>query len=73
MFLTLRHMYDAAQAELPSNKPKARSRPSQYQTDEMRSLYARNPHPTREEREELCERIGMYVIKSVSSRNDPHS
>ncbi|VDB94523.1 unnamed protein product [Peniophora sp. CBMAI 1063] len=54
-----RHMYDAAQPELASSKPKARSRPSQYQTDEMRSLYARNPHPTREEREELCERIGM--------------
>ncbi|KAI0931386.1 hypothetical protein AcW2_000288 [Taiwanofungus camphoratus] len=38
---------------------KARSRPSAAQTEELRKLYDTNPHPSKEEREELGDRIGM--------------
>lgn len=38
---------------------KGRSRPTQAQTEELRKLYDRTPHPTREERESLGDRIGM--------------
>ncbi|KII93954.1 hypothetical protein PLICRDRAFT_695028 [Plicaturopsis crispa FD-325 SS-3] len=47
----------AAQSEAMTRK--IRMRPSAEQTDELRKLYNKNPHPTREEREELGERIGM--------------
>ncbi|KAI0320381.1 hypothetical protein OF83DRAFT_1105504 [Amylostereum chailletii] len=36
-----------------------RARPSSHQTEELRKAYARNSHPTKEDREELCSRIGM--------------
>ncbi|EMD42305.1 hypothetical protein CERSUDRAFT_110826 [Gelatoporia subvermispora B] len=50
-----RHMYDV------ENSPprKGRSRPSAVQTEELRKLYDINPHPSKEEREDLGERIGM--------------
>jgi hypothetical protein len=56
-----------------SSRPKMRARPSSYQTDEMRKLYARNPHPSREEREELCVRIDMYVLSIASIFSNPNS
>jgi hypothetical protein len=44
----------------PDHMPrKIRIRPTAQQTDELRKLYKANPHPSREEREELGERIGM--------------
>jgi hypothetical protein len=36
-----------------------RMRPSHEQTEALKRLYRENPHPTREEREELGDRIGM--------------
>jgi hypothetical protein len=36
-----------------------RMRPSQDQTDELKNLYAVNPHPSAEERQAIAERIGM--------------
>lgn len=50
-----RHAVDADQSTLK----KGRSRPTQAQTEELRKLYDRTPHPTREERESLGDRIGM--------------
>ncbi|OCH95664.1 homeobox-domain-containing protein [Obba rivulosa] len=50
-----RHLYDVENT-LPR---KARSRPSAAQTEELRKLYDMTPHPSKEEREELGERIGM--------------
>lgn len=38
---------------------KGRSRPTAAQTEELRKLYEVNPHPSKEEREELGVRIGM--------------
>lgn len=38
-----------------------RMRPSTWQTEELRKLYNHNSHPSREEREELGNRIGMQV------------
>ena len=38
---------------------KGRSRPSPQQSEELRKLYDRNPHPSKEEREALGDRIGM--------------
>lgn len=40
-----------------------RMRPSHEQTEELKQLYAINPHPSKEEREELGDRIGMYVLQ----------
>lgn len=40
---------------------RGRSRPTAAQTDELRKLYDANPHPSKEEREALGARIGMYV------------
>ena len=40
---------------------KIRIRPTVQQTDELKKLYSINPHPSREEREDLVERTGMYV------------
>ena len=39
-----------------------RNRTTQVQTDELRRVYAMNAHPTKEEREELAERVGMLVV-----------
>ncbi|KAI0783406.1 hypothetical protein C8Q75DRAFT_810990 [Abortiporus biennis] len=49
------HLFEADQS-LPK---KGRSRPTQAQTEELRKLYDRNPHPSKEEREALGDRIGM--------------
>ncbi|THG95912.1 hypothetical protein EW026_g5815 [Hermanssonia centrifuga] len=50
-----RHLF-----ENESNSPrKGRSRPSAAQTEELRKLYDQNHHPSKEEREELGDRIGM--------------
>ncbi|KAI0081187.1 hypothetical protein K474DRAFT_1768908 [Panus rudis PR-1116 ss-1] len=51
-----RHLLEADQASVPR---KGRSRPSPAQTEELRKLYDRNSHPSKEEREELGRRIGM--------------
>jgi hypothetical protein len=45
-----------------------RVRPTASQTEELRRLYNSNPHPSKEEREELGNRIGMYVNLRLSSR-----
>lgn len=42
-----------------SARPRMRMRPTSQQTDELRRFYQVNPHPTKEEREDLSERIGM--------------
>lgn len=39
----------------------ARTRTSPEQADELRRAYALNDHPTRERRQELADKIGMYV------------
>jgi len=50
-----RHLFEA-----DDNQPrKGRSRPSAAQTEELRKLYEVNAHPSKEEREELGDRIGM--------------
>ncbi|KAI0032765.1 hypothetical protein K488DRAFT_85587 [Vararia minispora EC-137] len=59
---THKHSYESANGPVETtdgSRPKMRARPSALQTDEMRKLYTINPHPTREEREALCARIGM--------------
>jgi hypothetical protein len=50
--------------------PRMRIRPSLSQTEELRKAYIIDPHPTKEQREELGKRIGMcvgllYIILSV--------
>ncbi|KAH8099745.1 homeobox-domain-containing protein [Cristinia sonorae] len=50
-----RHLSEADQA----SHRKGRSRPTPQQSEELRKLYDRNPHPSKEEREELGDRIGM--------------
>ena len=52
------HTYESSVAMLPS-RPRMRMRPSQSQTDELRKAYIIDPHPTKEQREELGKRIGM--------------
>ena len=50
---------------LPSRRGRnevARMRTSPEQAEELRRAYAVNDHPTREQRQELAERIGMYVF-----------
>ncbi|KZT73209.1 hypothetical protein DAEQUDRAFT_721783 [Daedalea quercina L-15889] len=42
-----------------SQRPKARSRPTAAQTEELRKVYDLNPHPSKEEREELGNKVGM--------------
>lgn len=42
-----------------SERPKARSRPSAAQTEELRKVYDVNPHPSKEEREALGHKLGM--------------
>lgn len=41
---------------------KSRSRPSQEQTEELKKFYELKPHPSKEEREALGVKIGMYVL-----------
>ncbi len=52
------HTYENSVAMLPS-RPRMRMRPSQSQTEELRKAYIIDPHPTKEQREELGKRIGM--------------
>lgn len=64
-----RHLFDA-----DSNMPrKGRARPTAAQTEELRKLYDANPHPSKEEREELGGRIGMYVLFSSHVGENPSS
>lgn len=50
-----RHLFESESA----SARKGRSRPSVSQTEELRKLYDVNPHPSKEEREDLGVRIGM--------------
>jgi hypothetical protein len=54
------HRHFFAETETMPRKMRMRNRPSTEQTDELRRLYRSNPHPTKEDREALGERIGMY-------------
>lgn len=50
---------------LPSRRGRnevARMRTSPEQAEELRRAYAINDHPTRDQRQQLADRIGMYVI-----------
>ncbi|TFK87591.1 homeobox-domain-containing protein [Polyporus arcularius HHB13444] len=49
------HLFDS-DSSMPR---KARSRPSQEQTEELKKFYELKPHPTKEEREALGVKIGM--------------
>lgn len=42
-----------------NERPKARSRPSAAQTEELRKVYEVNPHPSKEAREVLGHKLGM--------------
>ncbi|KAI0308095.1 hypothetical protein B0F90DRAFT_1813422 [Multifurca ochricompacta] len=52
------HAYESTVPDLPS-RPRMRMRPSLSQTEELRKAYIIDPHPTKEQREELGQRIGM--------------
>jgi hypothetical protein len=52
------HTYESS-VPVPPSRPRMRMRPSQSQTDELRKAYLIDPHPTKEQREELGKRIGM--------------
>jgi hypothetical protein len=52
------HTYESS-VPVPPSRPRMRMRPSQSQTDELRKAYIMDPHPTKEQREELGKRIGM--------------
>ncbi|EIN14415.1 hypothetical protein PUNSTDRAFT_49209 [Punctularia strigosozonata HHB-11173 SS5] len=54
-----RHTWQFADDAAAGLARKVRNRPTQAQHDELRNLYSANPHPSREERERLGERIGM--------------
>ncbi len=54
------HTYESAVPVLPP-RPRMRIRPSLSQTEELRKAYIIDPHPTKEQREELGKRIGMCV------------
>lgn len=53
------HKHFFAEAEQMPRRMRMRNRPSTEQTDELRKLFASNAHPSKEDREELGERIGM--------------
>jgi hypothetical protein len=55
------HTYESS-VPVPPSRPRMRMRPSQSQTDELRKAYLIDPHPTKEQREELGKRIGMWAI-----------
>ncbi|KAI0756284.1 hypothetical protein C8Q80DRAFT_1093182 [Daedaleopsis nitida] len=50
-----KHLFDPE----PSMPRKARSRPTQEQTEELKKFYELKPHPSKEEREALGVKIGM--------------
>ncbi|KAI0778788.1 hypothetical protein BD413DRAFT_601471 [Trametes elegans] len=50
-----KHLFEA-EGSMPR---KARSRPTAAQTEELKKLYEQKPHPTKEEREALGDKIGM--------------
>lgn len=52
-----RHVF--AETETLPRRMRMRNRPTAEQTDELRKLYRSNPHPSKEDRENLGERIGM--------------
>jgi len=52
------HTFESAVPVLPP-RPRMRIRPSLSQTEELRNAYIIDPHPTKEQREELGKRIGM--------------
>ena len=52
------HLFEA-ESSMPR---KSRSRPSQEQTEELKKFYEVKPHPSKEEREALGVKIGMYVL-----------
>lgn len=62
-----RHLFDS-ETSMPR---KGRTRPTAAQTEELRKLYDANPHPSKEEREELGLRIIMYVPFTYSPRGPP--
>jgi hypothetical protein len=43
---------------------KMRIRPTAQQTEALKKFYKHNPHPSKEDREELGDRIGMSVFLS---------
>lgn len=55
------HRHVFAEAETLPRRMRMRNRPTAEQTDELRKLYRSNPHPSKEQRENLGERIGMWV------------
>jgi hypothetical protein len=55
------HRHFFAEAETMPRRMRMRNRPSTEQTDELRKSYRSNPHPSKEDREALGERIGMCV------------
>lgn len=55
------HRHFFAEVEQMPRRMRMRNRPSSEQTEELRKSYRANPHPTKEDREALGERIGMYV------------
>lgn len=55
------HTYESS-VPVPPSRPRMRMRPSQSQTEELRKAYIIDPHPTKEQREELGKRIGMYAV-----------
>jgi hypothetical protein len=62
------HTYESS-VPVPPSRPRMRMRPSQSQTDELRKAYIIDPHPTKEQREELGRRIGMWAIPPCLSAN----
>lgn len=48
-----------AEAEQMPRRMRMRNRPTAEQTEELRRMFASNPHPSKEDREELGERISM--------------
>lgn len=54
------HTYESAVPVL-APRPRMRVRPSSSQAEELRNAYIIDPHPTKEQREELGKRIGMCV------------
>lgn len=53
------HRHYFAENESMPRRMRMRNRPSAEQTDELRKLYRANQHPSKDEREDLGDRIGM--------------
>lgn len=53
------HLFETEMSMPPR---KGRSRPSAVQTEQLRKLYDANPHPSKEQREDLGRQIGMWVV-----------